>query len=82
MEEHSLFLDGNKTFIQPRSRGRTFASLHLGDDYYGNDNGEDGDDDDDDYDHQLFAANRHLETAVDDLTCRPNNKGHDQNDVK
>ena len=34
------------------------------------------DDDDYDYGHQLFAANRHLETAVDDLTCRPNNKGH------
>ena len=39
-------------------------------------------DDDYDYDHQLFAANRHLETAVDDLTCRPNKKGHNQNDEK
>ena len=42
---------------------------------------DDDDDDDDDYDHQLFAANRHLETAVDDLTGRPNKKG-DQNDEK
>ena len=25
---------------------------------------------------KILASDRHLETAVDDLTCRPNNKGH------
>ena len=44
MEEHSLLLHSNETFIQPRPRRRPFSSLHL-DDH--SDKDVDGDDDDD-----------------------------------
>ena len=37
------------------------------------------DDDGDDLNHQLFAANRHLEAAVDYLTRRPDKNVDDHN---
>ena len=90
MEEHSLLLHSDKTFVQPRPRCCPFTPLHL--DHYhdahhkdqdvdDDDDNDENDDDDDNYvkkkfSNQLFTANRHLETAVDDLASRPDDN-HD-----
>ena len=83
MEEHSLLLNSDKTFVQPRPRCCPFTSLHL--DHYqdidddDDDNDENDNDDDNDvkkFSNQLFTANRHLKTAVDDLASRPDDN-HD-----
>ena len=86
MEEHSLLFNSDKTFVQPRSRCCPFTPLHL--DHYHDADHKDQDvddevenDDDDDNDvkkfsNQLFTADRHLKTAVDDLASRPDDN-HD-----
>ena len=51
MEEHSLLLHSNETFIQPRPRRCPFTSLHLHHYHHDNDKDVDGDDDDDDDDY-------------------------------